>query len=212
MKSIYILIFLLSLQYIISLKVGETYQLPTPEKEGGMPLYEALNSRKSQRDFDPSKPLNPEIISQALWSCYGVNRANNYKTVPSAVAWFPLIIYVFLEEGVYKYNPEENSLTLIIEGDYRAITGTQDYPANAGANFVIIADFNKSSAMDGDDEHKLRSIYLDTGHCTMGLYLYAASMNLKGVDRAMVDSDKVLELLGLPKEDYKFTLAFSLGY
>ena len=212
MKNFYILLLILSLQYICSLKVGETYQLPVPEKEGGMPLYEALNARKSQRDFDPEKPLDAQIISQALWSCYGVNRPNNYKTTPSAVAWFPLIIYVFVQEGVYKYNPEENSLTLILEGDYRYMTGTQDFPIDAGANFVMIADFKKKSGMDGDDEHKLRSIYLDTGHCSMGFGLYAASQNLKGVPRAMVDAEPLLELLGLPKEDYIFTLAFSLGY
>ena len=212
MRRIYLILLILLFQYISSAKIGDTYKLPEPEKEGGMPLYEALNNRRSQRDFDKTKPLDAQIISQALWSCYGVNRPNNYKTTPSAVAWFPLIIYVFIEDGVYKYNPEENSLTLVLEGDYRATTGTQDYPADAGADFVVIADFKKKSAMDGDDEHKYRSIYLDTGHCTMGLYLVAASNGLKGVDRAMVDSDKLLELLGLPSEDYKFTLAFSLGY
>ena len=35
---------------------------------------------------------------------------------------------------------------------------------------------------------------------------------MKGVDRAMVDDGPILELLGLNKEDYIFTLAFSLGY
>ena len=46
----------------------------------------------------------------------------------------------------------------------------------------------------------------------MGLYLFAASNNMKGVSRAMVDTDKLLELLGLKQGDYVFTLAFSLGY
>ena len=46
----------------------------------------------------------------------------------------------------------------------------------------------------------------------MALYLVGASYNMKAVARSMVDADPLLELLGLNKEDYIFTLAFSLGY
>ena len=46
----------------------------------------------------------------------------------------------------------------------------------------------------------------------MGLSLFAASNNMKGVVRAMVDVDSLLELLALNKEDYIFTLSYSLGY
>ena len=93
------------------------------------------------------------------------------------------------------------------------MTGTQtDVVTKAAADFVFIADFKKESSMGDDVEHKKRSIYLDTGHSTMALYLFAASNNLKGVARAMVDVDPLLELLGLNKEDYIFTLSFSLGF
>ena len=93
------------------------------------------------------------------------------------------------------------------------MTGTQtDIVTTAAANFVFIADFKKESSMDDDVEHKKRSIYLDTGHASMALYLFAASNNMKGVTRAMVDPDPLLELLELNAEDYIFTLAFSLGF
>ena len=214
MKSFYIIfISLLITQYCDIFNGDNKIVLPEPEKKGGMPFNEALSNRKSSRDFDPSTELTPEIISQALWCCYGPNRENGYKTTPSANAWFPLIVYVFLEEGVYLYEPNDNTLTKILSGDFRDMTGTQkSVVTKASVNFVFIADFKKKSSMDGDDEHKLRSIYLDTGHCSMALGLFAASNNMKGVPRAMVDIDPLLELLGLTKEDYIFTLAFSLGY
>ena len=178
-----------------------------------MPINEALNKRKSSRDFEPSSELTPELISQALWSCYGTNRPNGYKTTPSATGWFPLIVYAFLEVGVYKYEPKNNTLTKILSGDYRYLTGTQtSLVTKARINFIFVADFKKPSSMDGDDEHKLRSIYLDTGHCSMALGLFAAANNMKGVSRGMIDHDPLLELLNLNKEDYKITLAFSLGY
>ena len=210
----HILLFSLLISFINSnlrnLENEEIIPLPEPEKEGGMPLYEALNKRMSKRDFNSTAKVDSKILSQSLWACYGYNRQTKFKTTPSAKAWYPLDVYVFLEEGVFKYNATSHSLIKKVSGDYRKLTGTQNFVSNAGVNFVIIADFNKSSTMD--DAHKLRSIYLDTGHCTMALGLYAAANNMKGVDRAMVDDGPILELLGLNKEDYIFTLAFSLGY
>ena len=208
-----ILLFLILINYCKTVEVNEIVDLPEPVKTGGMPLNEALNKRRTQRDFDGSKKLSMELLSQALWSCYGINRPTDEgRTVPSAVAWYPLIVYVFLEDGVYQYSPKNHHLLKVLDGDHRAITGTQPFVKDAGADFVFIADFNKKSSMDGDDEHKRRSIYLDTGHLGMSLYLFAASNGLKGVNRAMVDDAAVLDLLELNKKDYILTLTFSLGY
>ena len=208
--NFFLILILLNISY--NIEVGETISLPEPEKEGGMPLNEALNKRQSSRDFDSSKDISLEMLSQALWSCYGINRPNDYKTTPSAVAWYPLLVFVFLKDGIYRYIAHDHAIIKLLDGDYRAMAGTQEYVANASVNFVFIADFYKKSSMDGDDEHKLRCIYLDTGHATMALYLFASAYNMKGVARAMVDSDAILDLLKMNKDDYKFTLSFRLGY
>ena len=211
MKQIYMIILLcLYTQYIVSYEIGDIIQLPEPKKDGGMTLKEALNNRKSSRDFDDTKKIDNYILSQALWSCYGVNRPNGYRTTPSAQAWHPLIIYAFLEDGVYKYNPLDNTLTVVLLGDHRAKTGTQAYVAKAAVNFVIVGDLNKKTTYDSNV--KKLAIYSDTGHCTMGFSLFTAANNMKGVDRAMVDIDALFELLGLSKNDYLFSLAYSLGY
>ena len=215
MKKFLIILFslIVSSYCQLNIKVGETYLLPDPDKEGGMPLNEALSKRQSQREYDDTQKLSPQLLSQALWSAYGANRANGYKTTPSACAWFPLIVYVFLEDGVYKYDPSNHSVIKFLDEDYRYMTGTQtDVVTKAAADFIFIADFKKPSTMGDDEEHKKRSIYLYTGHSTMALYLFAASYNMKGVSRAMVEDEPLLELLGLKKEDYIFTLAFSLGF
>ena len=212
MKKFFIIIITtLILKYCYFLTSDDIIELPEPDKKGGMPLNEALSKRKSSRDFNESKEITLKILSQALWSCYGTNRPNGYKTTPSAVAWFPLIVYVFVEDGVYQYDPSNHTLKKLLSGDYRAMTGTQKaVVSKAAVNFVFIADFNKPCSLD--DESKNRYIYLDTGHCSMALGLFAASNNMKGVPRAMVDVDPLLKLLRLDKEDYIFTLAFSLGY
>ena len=213
MKRYYFsLAILLLLNFCFNSDPGDIIELPEPQREGGAPLYEAVNNRKSQRDFNSSIKVSAEIISQALWVCYGV-REGKFRTVPSAKAWYSLLTYVFLEEGVFKYNPTGHNLIKLFNGDHRALTGTQtSVVTNARINFVFIANFRKKSAMDGDDAHKFRSIYLDSGHVTMALSLYAAANNMKGVVRAMVEPDPLLEFLRLNKEDYIFTIAYSLGY
>ena len=203
---------LLLLNFCYNSDIGDIIELPEPQREGGAPLYEAVNNRKSQRDFNNSIKVSAEIISQALWVCYGV-REGKFRTVPSAKAWYSLLTYVFLEEGVFKYNPTGHNLIKLFNGDHRALTGTQtSVVTNARINFVFIANFRKKSAMDGDDAHKFRSIYLDSGHVTMALSLYAAANDMKGVVRAMVEPDPLLEFLRLNKEDYIFNIAYSLGY
>ena len=206
------LVILLLLNFCFNSDIGDIIELPEPQREGGAPLYEAVNNRKSQRNFNNSIKVSAEIISQALWVCYGV-REGKFRTVPSAKAWYSLLTYVFLEEGVFKYNPTGHNLIKLFNGDHRALTGTQtSVVTNARINFVFIANFRKKSAMDGDDAHKFRSIYLDSGHVTMALSLYAAANDMKGVVRAMVEPDPLLEFLRLNKEDYIFTLSFSLGF
>ena len=54
--------------------IGNVIKLPEPKKQGGMPLFDALSIRHSSRDFNDSIKVTPEIISQALWSCYGFRK------------------------------------------------------------------------------------------------------------------------------------------
>ena len=69
-----------------------------------------------------------------------------------------------------------------MDGDLRSFAGTQTAVfTKAKANFVLILDLNKKSSLD--KEHKLKYIYMDSGHCTMGLSLFAASNNMKGLVR-----------------------------
>ena len=201
---------LLLLNFCNNTDVGEIIKLPEPKKEGGMPLYEALSKRQSLRNFDPSIKVSLETLSQALWSCYGY-RERTFRTVPSAKAWYNLIAYVFLEDGVYKYNPAGHVLLKIKDGDHRAVTGNQTaLVTKAAVNIVFFGDMKKKTIIK--EEKKKRCIYLDVGHVTMVLSLFAESNNMKGVVRGTLDADALKEFLQLNKEDYKFGLAFSLGY
>ncbi|MEI3000704.1 MAG: hypothetical protein V8T86_07355, partial [Victivallis sp.] len=47
-------------------------ELPKPETQGGMPLQEALQSRRTGRSFS-DRALPREVLSNLLWSAIGVN-------------------------------------------------------------------------------------------------------------------------------------------
>ena len=192
--------------------IREVIKLPEPTREGGMPLYEALNLRKSLRDFDPSIEVSEEILSQALWSCYGV-REDIYRVVPAAKSWYTYRIFVFLEYGVYEYNPTDHSLIKYFDGDYREVTGTQkEIVTKAAVKFVFIADLTMNGRIAEDRKLRREAAKIDIGHSTMALSLFAAANNMKGVVRGNFNEAEIFKFLDLNKEDHYIPLAFSLGY
>ena len=203
---------LLLFNICINTEVGEIIKLPEPKREGGMPLYQALSLRKSLRNFDPSIKVSYETLSQALWSCYGV-REGNYRVIPAAKAWYTFIIYIFLEDGVYKYNPIEHSILKIIDGDHREITGTQKaIVTKARINFLFIADLNMKGRAPEDKAIRREIVKADIGNITMALSLFAAANNMKGVIRGELSQQAIFDFLNLNSNDYYMPLAFSLGY
>ena len=196
----------------INTEVGEIIKLPEPKREGGMPLYEALNLRKSLRKFDPSIKVSLETLSQALWSCYGI-REGTYRVIPAAKAWYTFIIYIFLEDGVYKYNPIDHAILKIIDGDHRKITGTDTaIVTKAPVSFCFIADLNMKGRPAEDKNLRRDIAKVDIGNLTMALSLFAAANNMKGVIRGNFNQKDVFEFLNLNSNDYYMPLAFSLGY
>jgi PAS domain S-box-containing protein len=55
-------------------KPQETIDLPAPDTTGGKTLKQALQERRTSREFS-NKPLPAGIISNLLWAAFGVNRA-----------------------------------------------------------------------------------------------------------------------------------------
>ena len=58
-------------------------KLPDPNREGGMPLMQALNERHSVKQFG-DKAIDDQTLSDLLWAAYGVNRSGGLRTIPTA--------------------------------------------------------------------------------------------------------------------------------
>ncbi len=189
----------------------ETIQLLKPDTTGGKPLMAAIKSRKTDRQFQ-QKNLSLKHLSDILWVANGVNRTDGKRTVPSAMALYPLQTYALLANGIYLYNPKKHILEPIVQGDFRELAGKQDFVKTAPLNLVFIADYK---AYEGtrkvEESRRLWLASLDAGHCTQNVYLYCASEGLKCVVRAGAQDAELLKLLKLDSK-YQFIVAQTVGY
>ncbi|MDD5597104.1 MAG: nitroreductase family protein [Victivallaceae bacterium] len=186
----------------------EIVKLPQPQTDGGKPLMQALKARKSSRVFS-NKKLSPQTLSNLLWAAFGVNRPDGKRTAPTAKNWQEIDIYVALEEGVYLYDAQTNTLQPVMAKDIRAAAGRQKFTQDAPVNLIFVADFDR---MRGADKNS-REFYsaTDTGFISQNVYLFCASEGLATVVLGYVNRPALAELLNLKSTRY-IILSQPVGY
>jgi nitroreductase len=206
---------LLIMNYIfaVNMVTAQDITLPTPDKTGGKPLMQALNERGSTRNFTGDK-LSMQQLSDLLWAGWGINRqADNKRTAPSSNNRQEIDIYVALQEGLYLYDAQLNTLKQIHSRDIRKLTGTQDFVGDAPVNLVFVADLARRGKKEEDPitDSDLLSSWANTGFIAQNIYLYCASEDLGCVIRAMIPRDLLAPEMGL-RSTQRIILAQSLGF
>lgn len=185
--------------------------LPAPDKTGGMPLMQALNERRTQREYDASKELTDQQLSNLLWAASGINRPESGKrTSPTAMDDQEIDIYVNLKKGSYLYDFKNHALTFVVDGDNRSDMGRQGFVGDAAVVLVFVADYSKMSIVLDKDAKDFYSA-TDVGYISQNVYLFAASEKLASVVLGWIDRDKIIKKLGLKKEQ-KPLLSQCVGY
>ncbi len=187
---------------------AQNIQLPQPQKDGGKSITYCLQNRKSTKEFDKTKTVSKQQISNILWAAYGFNRSDK-RTAPSAMNCQEFTLYVFLPEGIYCWNDTKNELVLIEKGDLRQLAGGQDYVADAAMNIVYVADYAKMESIA--KESQVAMAYADCGLIAQNVYLYCASEDLGCVIRGYVDRPAVEKRLQLATSS-KVILAQTIGF
>jgi nitroreductase len=182
-------------------------KLPQPNISGGMPLMEALNNRKSSREFS-NKELSTQQLSNLLWAMWGINRKDGKRTAPSARNWQETELFVVKPEAVYKYNAQNNSLELAKSGDHRNIAGVQDFAKKVPLNILLVAN---TALMGKEEADNLNTAHIDAGFIAQNAYLYCASEGLNCVVRLMIDRDEIRKVLGFDKKIYPVA-GLTIGY
>lgn len=182
--------------------------LPLPEKQGGLPLMEALAMRHSSREFSP-EPLPLPLLSNLLWAAYGINREDGGRTAPSALNAQEIDIFVAFPSGAYRYDAATHTLILVAASDIRRTTGYQDFVDEAPLDLVYVADYTRLSRVPFNQRESYASVA--AGAIAQNVYLFAASNNLATVLRAWIDRAAIAEALGLT-HDQQVLLSQTVGY
>lgn len=182
--------------------------LPAPQREGGLPLMEALMKRRSSRKFS-DREIDLQTLSDLLWATFGFGGGGKRRTAPSSHNRQETDLYVALSSGTYVYDPAENMLRLVLAEDIRVLTGMQDFVPVAPLNLVYVADTSKITGKD--ERGTIETAYVDTGFISQNAYLFCASAGLSTVTRAMIDKQALAAKLSLRPEQV-ITLAQTVGY
>ena len=172
--------------------------LPTPVTKGTMSLEEAIAKRRSVRGFQ-TQALTEQQIGQLLWAAQGItDPATGHRAAPSAMAMYPLTVYVFRSDGVFAYEPKGHKLVRISDQDRRAeVTQPPRGGEAAPVTFLLTGDRSKmGSRMAAMAD---RFIYLEVGHAAENLALEASALGLATVTQGGINQQAAAKVLGLPE-------------
>ncbi|MBR3663631.1 MAG: nitroreductase family protein [Desulfovibrio sp.] len=102
----------------LALANGPVVVLPAPDTSGGRPLMACLKDRKTDRRLTGEDLPLPDL-SSLLWAAWGVNRPDGRHVVPTARNEQKVMLFVVLSDGVWQYQPENNSIKKVLDGDQR---------------------------------------------------------------------------------------------
>lgn len=197
------------------------HKLETPQKEGGMPLWESINRRHSLRNFK-DQPLKKDILSQLIWATQGITHESmgfEFRAAPSAGALYPVETYLVIhnveeiESGIYHYGVQNHELEMLKKGDFREATARaaldQDMAYSANVVFIWTAVFQRSKWKY--DQRAFRYIYLDAGHIAQNLALASVSMELGSCQIGALYDEEVNALLGVDGEEESVVYMTAVG-
>jgi len=184
--------------------------LPQPAKKGSVSIEEAINARRTLRNFS-SEPLSLKQWSQILWALQGITEDKGIKkrTAPSAGALYPLDIYLVLGEnaltppgtGVFHYLPQKHALESLsnknITGKIAEASLYQYWIAQAPGMIIITAEYSRISSKYGN--RGIRYAHIEAGHAAQNCFLQAESLGLAVGIVGAFDDEALIKILPAPK-------------
>jgi nitroreductase len=168
-------------------------RLPRPRLGRGRSLAESLRRRRTTREIGVRK-LPLQQLSNLLWAACGTNRRTGPfgyggHTAASASNSQEIDLYVALEDGVHRFDPQRHSLVPVVAGDLRALALGRGQRASvemqAPVQLIYVADVHRLTHTRGfqepglhDPEVQKSYYYVDTGLIAANVYLFAASEGL----------------------------------
>lgn len=190
-----------------NMNAQEVKQLPQPDMQLNVTLTEALQKRRSDREFNADRDITDQQLSQILWAACGVNRPDRkLLTIPTAVNAQDIQVYVCRKDGVALYQPYDNTLKKVSGEDIRPLLAERQQNMKSAPVFLLIVS----------DQEKFRhnaEVYgaMDAGYASQDICLMCAALGLKTVPRAMMNKEAVAKALGLSEKQI-LELNHPIGY
>ena len=190
-----------------NMNAQEVKQLPQPDMHLNVTLTEALQKRRSDREFNADRDITDQQLSQILWAACGVNRPDRkLLTIPTAVNAQDIQVYVCRKDGVALYQPYDNTLKKVSDEDIRPLLAERQQNMKSAPVFLLIVS----------DQEKFRhnaEVYgaMDAGYASQDICLMCAALGLKTVPRAMMNKEAVAKALGLGEKQI-LELNHPIGY
>lgn len=159
--------------------------LPSPDKQGGIPVLKAIADRASAKStsFDKKEIANKDL-STMLWAGSGLNRAKGW-TIPLGQGADPYVdIYVLLKTGVYTYDWQKNSLLQVNSKNLISRASSQGFVATAPCVLVFATNGGRTR-VDSWAE-------VAVGAMTQNIYLACEALGLKARYAATFNKDTLL--------------------
>lgn len=173
--------------------------LPRPNVAGAVSLEDAIQRRRSVRNFRPS-PVPVGTIGQLLWAGQGVTSPDRKRAAPSAGASYPLELYAVTAAEVMHYLPDghhaETRATPDLRPQLKAAALNQESVGAAPLVIVVAADPGRLSERYGDRAEAYTDI--EVGHAAQNISLQAVASGLASVSVAALDATRTARILGLP--------------
>jgi hypothetical protein len=189
-------------------KMIAALELPPPRYERTVSLTQALRQRRSTREYS-DRGLSTQLLSDLLWSGFGINRPGGNRTAPFWRHIVVIDIYVAMADGVWIYEPHPHTLVPYLPSDLRAQTGYQDFVASAPVNLIYVAHGERLAELTSEERRLYASV--DAAFIGQNVYLFCASVGLATVFRGALDVQQLARTLMLPHEQF-VTFAQTVGY
>jgi SagB-type dehydrogenase family enzyme len=195
--------------------------LPTPRLDGGLPTEEAINRRRSTREYS-GEPMTLEELSRVLFLMGGINGerwGNRLRTAPSSGALYPIEVYAVahgitgLEPGVYHYGVKDHSLARVRSGDLREEVVrqglSQQFLGECNAVLFLTVIFQRMRFKYQDRTYRYGLI--EAGHLGQNIYLAATSMGLGVCAIGAFMDNEINKMLGVDGEEEAAVYMLGVG-
>lgn len=178
-----------------------TMQLPQPQTNSRISLEQAIENRRSVRQFT-DEPLTISQLGQLCWAAQGITEPNKgMRTAPSAGAIYPIALYVLLPDGLYVYVPEKHELSKLISGNLRKSVSNasfnQRFIENAPCTFILAGSIKKVESRYRSRGAKFT--YIEAGHIAQNIQLQATVIGLGSVPIGVIDEKTIAQICKMPQ-------------